>query len=195
MEPKRSESVTELLLAWRGGDRNCLDRLIPLVEDELRQIAKRYMRIERRGHTLQTTALVNETYLKLVNQTAVDWKDRSHFLGIAAQVMRQVLVDHARARCREKRGGDRRLLPLNEGLVLSSGKSAALLGLDDALNELAKFDARKSKVVELRYFGGMSVDETAVALGVHPNTVVNDWRVAKTWLKRELSRGIARNGS
>lgn len=195
MEPKKSESVTELLLAWRGGDRNCLDRLIPLVEDELRQIAKRYMRIERRGHTLQTTALVNETYLKLVNQTAVDWKDRSHFLGIAAHVMRQILVDHARARCREKRGGDRRLLPLNEGLVLSSGKSAALLGLDDALNELAKFDARKSKVVELRYFGGMSVDETAVALRVHPNTVVNDWRVAKTWLKRELSRGIARNGS
>jgi RNA polymerase sigma-70 factor (ECF subfamily) len=193
MEPKRSEPVTELLLGWRRGDQGCLSRLIPLVETELRQIARRYMRMERPGHTLQTTALVNEAYLNLMNHTQVEWQNRAHFLAIAAQLMRHILVDHARGLCRGKRGGGAQHLPLNEGLVFTPRKSAALVALDDALTELAKFDTRKGKVVELRYFGGMSVEETAEALGVHPNTVINDWRLAKIWLKRELSHEAARN--
>jgi len=193
MDPRGSEPVTQLLLRWRGGDEQCLSQLIPLVEGELRQIAHRYMRMERPGHTLQTTALVNEAYLKLTNHAQVDWQNRAHFLGIAAQLMRHILVDHARGLCREKRGGGAQNLPLDEGLVFSPRKSAVLVALDDALIEFAKFDARKAKVVELRYFGGMSVEETAEALGVHPNTVINDWSLAKIWLKRELSRGVARN--
>jgi RNA polymerase sigma-70 factor, ECF subfamily len=188
-------SVTELLLAWRAGDQECLKELIPLVEGELRAIAHRHMRMERRDHTLQTTALVNEAYLKLanLNHPQADWQNRVQFLGIAAQLMRHILVDHARGRCREKRGGDVQFLPLKEGLVFSSRKSAALVALDDALVELAKFDTRKARVVELRYFGGMNVKETATALGVHPNTVINDWSLAKIWLKRELTREAARN--
>jgi RNA polymerase sigma-70 factor, ECF subfamily len=193
MEPKRSEPVTELLLGWRRGDQGCLSRLIPLVETELRQIARRYMRMERPGHTLQTTALVNEAYLNLLNHTQVEWQNRAHFLAIAAQLMRHILVDHARGLCRGKRGGGAQHLPLNEGLVFTPRKSAALVALDDALTELAKFDTRKAKVVELRYFGGMSVEETAEVLGVHPNTVINHWRLAKIWLKRELSHEAARN--
>ncbi len=193
MEPRGSESVTQLLLRWREGDEQCLSQLIPLVEIELRQIAHRYMRVEQPGHTLQTTALVNEAYLKLITHAQVDWQSRAHFLGIAAQLMRHILVDHARGLCREKRGGGARLLPLKESLVFAPSKSTALVALDDALIELAKFDARKAKVVELRYFGGMSVEETAEVLGVHPNTVINDWGMAKIWLKRELSRGAARN--
>jgi RNA polymerase sigma factor (TIGR02999 family) len=153
------------------------------------------MRTERPGHTLQTTALVNEAYLELVNHNRVDWQSRAHFLGIAAQLMRHILLDHARALCSEKRGGGRLVLPLKEGLVFAPAKSAALVALDEALVELTKFDARKSRVVELRYFGGMSVEETAEVLGVHPNTVINDWSMAKMWLKREITRGAARNGS
>ncbi len=193
MEQEKSEPVTQLLLGWRAGEEQCLSQLIPLVERELRQIAHRYMRMERPGHTLQTTALVNEAYLKLMNHGQADWQNRAHFFGIAAQLMRHILVDHARGLCREKRGGGAQHLPLDEGLVFSPRKSAALVALDDALIELAKFDARKAKVVELRYFGGMSVEETAEVLGVHPNTVINDWSLAKIWLKRELSRGTARN--
>ena len=195
MEPRGSETVTGLLRRWRAGDERCLEQLIPLVEGELRQIAHRYMRVERPGHTLQTTALVNEVYLKLINQAQVDWQNRAHFLSIAAQVMRHILVDHARTLCSEKRGGGIQVLPLKEALVFAPGKSAALIALDDALVELAKFDARKAKVVELRYFGGMSVEETAEVLGVHPNTVINDWSMAKMWLKREITHGVARNGS
>ncbi len=193
MEQAESEPVTQLLLGWRGGDEQCLSQLIPLVESELRQIAHRYMRMERPGHTLQTTALVNEAYLKLMNHAQAEWQNRAHFFGIAAQLMRHILVDHARGLCREKRGGGAQHLALNEGLVFSPRKSAALVALDDALIELAKFDARKAKVVELRYFGGMSVEETAEVLGVHANTVTNDWSLAKIWLKRELSREAARN--
>jgi RNA polymerase sigma-70 factor, ECF subfamily len=195
MRPTGSDTITGLLHRWRAGDERCLERLIPLVDGELRQIAHRYMRAERPGHTLQTTALVNEAFLRLVNQAQVDWQNRAHFLGIAAQLMRHILVDHARALCSEKRGGGLHLLPLKEGLVFAPGKSAALIALDDALLELAKFDARKAKVVELRYFGGMSVEETAEVLGVHPNTVINDWSMAKMWLKREITRGMTRNGS
>ena len=187
MEPSAPEPVTDLLTRWRAGDRECLNQLVPLVEGELRRIAHRYMRMERQGHTLQTTALVNEAYLKLVDQAQVDWQNRAQFLGVAARLMRHILVDHARALCRGKRGGGAHVLPLNEGLVFSPAKSAALVALDDALNELAGFDPRKARIVELRYFGGMSVEETAEALGVHPNTVIRDWGLAKVWLKRELN--------
>jgi len=188
LEPAESEPVTELLLRWRAGDQECLNRLLPLVESELRRIAHRYMRMERQGHTLQTTALVNEAYLKLMGQAqVVDWQSRAQFLGVASRLMRHILVDHARELCRGKRGGGAHVLPLDEGLVFSPRKSAALVALDDALNELAGFDPRKAQVVELRYFGGMSVEETAEALGVHPNTVIRDWGLAKVWLKRELS--------
>jgi len=187
VEGRRSEPVTELLLRWGAGNQECLNELMPLVEGELRRIAHRYMRMERRGHTLQTTALVNEAYLKLVDHARVDWQNRAQFLGVAARLMRHILVDHARELCRGKRGGGAYVLPLDEGLVFSPAKSAALVALDDALNELAGFDPRKAQVVELRYFGGMSVEETAEALGVHPNTVIRDWRLAKVWLKRELT--------
>jgi RNA polymerase sigma factor (TIGR02999 family) len=160
--------------------------LVPLVEGELRRIAHRYMRMERRGHTLQTTALVNEAYLKLVDQAQVDWQNRAQFLGVAARLMRHILVDRARELRRGKRGGGAHVLPLDAGLVFSPAKSAALVALDDALNELAGFDPRKAQIVELRYFGGMSVEETADVLGVHPNTVIRDWSLARAWLKREL---------
>jgi RNA polymerase sigma factor (TIGR02999 family) len=160
--------------------------LVPLVEGELRRIAHRRIRLERQGHTLQTTALVNEVYLKLVDQTQVDWQGRAQFLGVAARLMRQILVDHARELHRGKRGGGAPLLPLDGGLVFSSERSAALVALDDALNDLAGFDSRKAHIVELRCFGGMTVEEAAEALGVHPNTVIRDWGLAKAWLKREL---------
>jgi len=187
VEPTGPAPVTELLLRWRAGDQECLNRLLPQVEGELRRIAHRNMRMERQGHTLQTTALVNEAYLKLVNQARVDWQNRAQFLGVAARLMRHVLVDRARELCRGKRGGGAHLLPLDEGLVFSPRKSAALVALDDALNELAGFDPRKAQTVELRYFGGLSVEEAAESLGVHPNTVIRDWGLAKVWLKRELS--------
>ena len=186
MEPSRPEPVTELLARWRAGDRECLDRLVPLVEGELRRMAHRCMRKERQGHTLQTTALVNEAYLTLVDQAQADGEDRAQFLGIAARLMRQILVDHARESHRGKRGGGTPLLPLDGGLVFSNEKSAALVALDDALQDLAGFDPRKAQIVELRCFGGMTVEETAEALGVHPNTVIRDWGLAKAWLKREL---------
>ena len=186
MQPTKTEPVTELLLRWRAGDRECLNQLVPLVDGELRRIASHYMRMERRGHILQTTALVNEAYLKLVDQAQVDWQNRAHFLGVAARLMRQILVDRAREIHRSKRGGGANLLPLDGGLNFSTAKSAALVALDDALHDLAGFDLRKARIVELRYFGGMTVEETAEALGVHPNTVLRDWSLAKAWLKCEL---------
>ena len=187
MESNASEPVTELLMRWSAGERNCLDELIPLMEKELRGIAHRHMRRERPGHTLQTTALVNEAWLKLVDQSRANWRNRVQFLGVAAGLMRHILVDHARAVYRGKRGGGAAHLALDEGLVVSPSKSAALVVLDDALQELARVDPRKAQVVELRYFGGLDVEETAEALGVHPNTVIRDWSLAKAWLKRELS--------
>ncbi len=189
-----NEPVTELLLRWKAGDRECLDRLIPQVEGELRRIAQRFMRTERPEHTLQTTALVNEAYLKLVDQAQVDWRNRAQFMGIAAQLMRQILVDHARLLRREKRGGGVALLPLDEGLVFSPEKSAALVALDDALHDLAALDPRKARIIELRYFGGLSVEETAQVLEVHPNTVLRDWNLAKAWLRRELCANGANAG-
>jgi RNA polymerase sigma-70 factor, ECF subfamily len=194
LEATGPESVTELLLRWRAGDRECLNQLLPLVECELRRIAHRYMRMERQGHTLQTTALVNEAYLKLVDRAQVDWQNRAQFLSVAARLMRNILVDHARGLCRGKRGGGEQVLPLDERLIFSPAKSAALVALDDALTELAGFDPRKARVVELRYFAGMSVEEAAEALGVHPKTVIRDWRLAKMWLKREVSPKSANAG-
>jgi RNA polymerase sigma-70 factor, ECF subfamily len=188
MQPTGPRPVTELLLRWKAGDRQGLDQAVPLVDRELRRIAHRAMRGERPGHTLQTTALVNEAYLRLVDQSRVNWQNRAHFLGVAAGLMRQILVDHARRVCRAKRGGGVQHLPLDEGLVYSPAMSESLLVVDEALSRLAEFDARKARVVELRYFAGMSVQEAAEALGVHPNTVIHDWSLAKAWLKRELER-------
>jgi RNA polymerase sigma factor (TIGR02999 family) len=186
--------ITQLLLRWNSGEESCLDELIPLLEHELRLIAHRQMRKEREGHTLQTTALVNEAYLKLVDQSRANWQNRSQFLGVASGLMRRILVDHARGLCRAKRGGAAGHLPLDEGLVFSPTKSAALVALDDALEELARLDPRKAKVVEMRYFGGLSVEEAAEALGVHENTIIRDWGLARAWLKRELAHEAANAG-
>jgi RNA polymerase sigma-70 factor, ECF subfamily len=186
MAIEQSEPVTDLLLGWAGGDRDCLDSLILLLDTELRRIAHRYMRSERDGHTLQTTALLNETYLRLVNEREVRSENRAQFLALAAQVMRHILVDHARGVCRGKRGNGIPELPLNEAFIFSPQKSNDLVALDEALSRLADTSARKAKVVELRYFGGMSVEEVAEALQVHSNTVVRDWKLAKAWLKREV---------
>jgi RNA polymerase sigma-70 factor (ECF subfamily) len=186
VQPARQELVTELLLRWRAGDRACLDQLVPLVDDELRRIAHGCMLKERRGHILQTAALVNEAYLRLVHEAQVDCQRRAQFLGIAARLMRQILVDRARKFRSKKRGGGAELLPLDEGLVFSPAKSASLVALDDALRQLAGFDARKVQIVGLRYFGGPTVEKTAEALAVHPKTVLREWGLAKAWLKREL---------
>jgi RNA polymerase sigma-70 factor (ECF subfamily) len=186
MPIEQSEPVTHLLLGWAGGNRNCLDRLLVLLDAELRHIAHRYMRLERDGHTLQTTALINEAYLRLVKEREARSEHRAQFLALAAQVMRHILVDHARGVCRGKRGNGSRDVPLDEAFIFSPQKSNDMVALDEALSRLADSSARKAKVVELRYFGGMSVEEVAEALEVHPNTVVRDWKLAKAWLKREV---------
>jgi len=179
-------SVTQKLIRWGKGDRDCLNELAPLVQEELHRIASRHMHRERSDHTLQTTALLNEVYVRLIDQKQVEWRDRAHFYGIAARIMRQILVDHARTTGRAKRGGDVRHLHLDEALIFSPEKSAELIALDEALDRLAAHDARKERVVELRYFGGLSVEEAAEVLQVHPNTVIRDWTLARAWLKREL---------
>jgi RNA polymerase sigma factor (TIGR02999 family) len=186
-----ADPITELLIRWNAGEETCRDRLIPLLEHELHRIAHHHMQKEREGHTLQTTALVNEAYLKLVDQSRATWTNRAHFLAVASGIMRHFLVDHARGLCRERRGGAKLHLPLNEDLVFSPAKSAALVALDDALENLSRLNPRKAQVVELRYFGGLSVEEAAAALGVHPNTIIRDWSLARAWLKRELARGAA----
>ena len=189
MLPRDGSPITGLLLRWGAGEAECLGELVRLVEPELRRIAHHLMRGERQGHTLQTTALVNEAYLKLVDQSRASWQNRAHFVGVAATLMRRILVDHARSLQRNKRGGAAEHLLLDEGLVFSPAKSAALIALDDALEDLAKMDARKARVIDLRYFGGLSVEECAEVLRVHPNTVIRDWDLARKWLKRELTRG------
>jgi RNA polymerase sigma-70 factor, ECF subfamily len=181
--------VTALLSQLTQGDQAAAERLMPLVYDELKRLARSYMRRERRDHTLQTTALVHEVYLKLVRQRATNWQGRSHFYGIAAQLMRRILIDHARGHLRKKRGGAQVILPLNEALAFSPEHSEDLLRLDEALNRLSKLDARQGHVVELRFFGGLSVEETAEYLYVSPKTVKRDWAVAKAWLHGELRRG------
>jgi len=179
-------AVTDLLRAWADGDEGALERLTPLVEAELRRLARGYMRRERRGHTLQTTALVNEAFLRLTDARRVRWQDRAHFLGISARLMRRVLVDHARSRGYLKRGGGARRVTLDEGIVRAEEPALDMVALDRAMDALAAADARKCRVVELRYFGGLSVEETAEALGVSSDTVKRDWRLAKLWLLREL---------
>ena len=185
MNPLGTE-VTELLSALAGGSPTAAEKLIPLVYDELKRLARSYMRRERQDHTLQTTALVHEAYLKLVRQRATNWQGRSHFFGVAAQLMRRILTDHARGHLRKKRDGAHIVLPLDEGLVFSPEHSEDLLKLDEALERLSKLDVRQSKIVELRFFGGLSVEEAAELLGVSPKTVKRDWAVAKAWLHAEL---------
>jgi RNA polymerase sigma-70 factor, ECF subfamily len=183
------EEVTDLLLAWGRGDRSALDRLIPLVYEELRRLAHRYMGQERPGHTLQTTALVNEAYLRLIDASRVRWQNRAHFFAVSAQLMRRILVDFARAHRNLKRGGAAQQVSLDEALPVAREPDADLVALDEALTALAAIDPRQARAVELRFFGGLSVDEAAEVLKVSPETVHRDWRVAKVWLLRELSRG------
>jgi RNA polymerase sigma factor (TIGR02999 family) len=182
------ENVTQLLVNWRNGDKSALDQLMPIIYDELHRLAKRYMSRERRNHTLQTTALVNEAYLRLMGQGQAEWQNRAHFFGVAAQVMRHVLVDHARSRQYAKRGGEANRVTLDDNLAISQEDQIEVLALDEALNRLAALDERKSRIVELRYFGGLSVEETAEVLELSAITVKRDWLKAKAWLYRELSQ-------
>jgi RNA polymerase sigma factor (TIGR02999 family) len=179
--------VTELLVAWNNGEETALTRLLPIVEIELRRIAHNYMRRERGNHTLQTSALVNEAFVKLIDQRDVRWQNRSHFFALSAQIMRRILLNHARDRVAGKRGGgNAQHVELDDTLILSKEKSAELIALDEALERLAKFDKTKSRIVELRYFGGMTIEETAEVLGIAPVTVSVNWRLAKAWLAREI---------
>lgn len=181
------ENVTELLLAWSDGKREALDRLLPLVYRELRRLAASYLGRERAGHTLQPTALVNEAYLRLVDQKRVEWKSRSHFFGISAQMMRRILIDYARAHQSDKRGGDRLRVTLDSSLeVAGEGRDVDLIALDAALDELARMDPRQAKLVELRFFVGLTLEETAEVLEVAPITVRREWNLAKAWLFRRL---------
>jgi RNA polymerase sigma-70 factor, ECF subfamily len=180
--------VSQLLKCWREGDESALNKLIPLVYEELRKMARHQMTRERAGHTLQPTALVNEVYLRLIGAMKVPWQDQSHFFALCAQMMRRVLVDHARGRGRAKRGGAIKMLSLEESLAIPVGRDANIVELDDALNALADADARKAKTVELRFFGGFSAEETAKVLNVSVSTVMSDWKFAKVWLLREMQR-------
>lgn len=189
MPSSAPQEVTQMLLAWSNGERAALDKLLPIVEAELHRLAHRHMSRERPDHTLQTTALVNEAYLRLIEQKRVNWQNRAHFFGIAAQLMRRILVDHARSHARAKRGGGVAPVSLNETAVVFEERSAELIALDDALADLAATDPRRSRVVELRYFGGLSNEEAAEVLGISPNTVMRDWKMAKAWLYREIRKG------
>jgi RNA polymerase sigma-70 factor (ECF subfamily) len=188
MKTPAPKEVTQLLIAWSDGEEEALEKLVPLVYDELRRIARRHMRREPAGHTLQTTALVNEAYLRLIEQKEMKWRNRAHFFAISAQLMRRILVSMARARCADKRGGEARQVSLDEAMVISEERAAELVALDEAMNELAALDPRRLRVVELRYFGGLSVEETAEVLKMSPETVMRDWKRAKAWLYTELNR-------
>lgn len=181
-----TSNITGLLVAWGNGDKWALEQLMPIVEQELRRIAHQYMRREKTHHTLQTTALVNEAYIKLADQRAVTWQNRAHFFGLSAQIMRRILLKYARDRACEKRGGAVHHLGLDEVCVLTAEKSVELIALDQALERLAKIDSLKSQIVEMRYFGGLTVDETAEVLGLASITVHVHWRLAKAWLGREI---------
>ena len=182
------KEVTRLLVDWGKGDQAALDELIPLVYDELRRVARRYMRRESQGHTLQTSALVNEAYLRLIDQNSVQWQNRAHFFGVAAQLMRRILVDHARSRLRTKRGGGVQMVSLAEQAVISK-EVAEVIALDDALKDLAEMDPRKSQIVEMKFFGGLTTEEVAEVLKVTSRTVEREWRKAKAWLNRAISKG------
>ena len=180
--------ITELLQAWRQGDENALEKLTPQLYRELHRAAKACLRAERDGHTLQTTALINELYLRLTDLREIDWQNRAHFFALCARRMRRILTDQARARLSHKRGREAQQVPLEVAPVISTRSQPEVLAVDEALNALAKVDSRKSQVVELRFFGGLSVEETAEVLKVSPDTVVRDWKLAKAWLLRELSQ-------
>jgi RNA polymerase sigma factor (TIGR02999 family) len=182
-----THEITRLLLAWSEGDGEALDRLAPLVYAELRRLAKSYMRKERAGHTLQTTALINEAYLRLIDAGQVEWRNRAHFFGVAACAMRRILVAMARERGCQKRGGGARQVSLDEAMVIDAGPDEDLVALDEALEALAQFDARKAQVVEMRFFGGLTEAEIAAALDVSSETVRRDWRLARSRLRRKLS--------
>jgi RNA polymerase sigma factor (TIGR02999 family) len=182
-----ANEVTQLLVAWGNGDQTALDQLMPLVYSELHRIAHRYIKKERPGHTLQTSALLNEAFMRLVDQREVTWQSRAHFFAIAAQMMRRILVDYARSRRYAKRGGDAQEVSFDEELVISRQRSADVVALHEALNNLAMIDERKSKVVELKFFGGLSIEETAEVLGVSQGTVMRDWTLAKAWLRLAMS--------
>lgn len=184
----QTHELTRLLVDWSNGDRAALDKLMPLIDEELRRLAHRYMTRERAGHTLQTTALVNEAFLRLVNRKNLQWQNRAHFFGIAAQLMRTILVDHARSHASAKRGGGARKLELDEAMVVSQQKASEVIALDDALNQLALLDPQQSRIVELRFFGGLTVEEAAEVLQVSPATIKREWSTAKAWLYHELAK-------
>ena len=188
MGPASRQDVTRYLRAWSQGDRSALDQLYELVYDELHRLAHRYMSRENPGQMLQTTALVNEAYLRLANSNEMNWQDRAHFFAVSANVMRRILIDSARARRAERRGGEDLQIALDDAPEVAQKYDPDLIALDEALSELAKVNDRQSKVVELRYFGGLSVEETAEVLKVSPDTVMRDWRFAKAWLKRQIVR-------
>lgn len=182
-----SKEVTQLLIDWSKGDQAALDKLTPFVYDELHRLARHYMRRERPGHTLQTSALVNEAYLRLVDQS-VPWQNRAHFFGIAARLMRQILVDHARAHNYAKRRGGAQKVSLDQAADLAQARASDLVALDDALNDLAAMDPQQSRIVELRFFGGLTIEETAEVVGLSHATVEREWSAARAWLRREMSR-------
>ena len=186
MYPASSERVSKLLLNWGQGDQGAREALIPLVYDELRRLARRYLRRERPDHTLQSAALVNEAYLRLIRQEHPQWQNRAHFFGVAAQLMRHILVDHARNRAAAKRGAGAPRLTLDPDIALPQERDVDLMALDDALNQLAALDPQQSRLVELRFFGGLSIEETSVVLGVSPATVKREWATARAWLQREM---------
>ena len=186
MYPASSERVSKLLLNWGQGDQGAREALIPLVYDELRRLARRYLRRERPDHTLQSAALVNEAYLRLIRQDHPQWQNRAHFFGVAAQLMRHILVDHARNRAAAKRGAGAPRLTLDTDIALPQERDVDLMALDDALNQLAALDPQQSRLVELRFFGGLSIEETSVVLGVSPATVKREWATARAWLQREM---------
>lgn len=194
---KQQVSITQLLLAWNDGEEKALEDLIPLVEQELRRLARKYLRGESSYHTLQTTALVNEAYMRLMNQHSVCWQNRGHFFALSAQIMRRILINHARNKNCEKRGNGTTHVSLSTVSLISEEKTVELLALDEALEKLAGFDKMKSRIVELRYFGGLTVDEVAEILEVSPSTIATHWRLAKAWLKNQLrnSNEYAGNGS
>lgn len=181
-----SQNITHLLKEWGDGDQRALDELTPIVYEELRQQAARYLRKERPGHSLQATALINEAFLRLIDVKNVQWQNRAHFFGIAANLMRRILVDHARRRDAEKRGGTQMRLTLEDAVAIAREPAVDLLAIDEALDRLAAIDEQQARVVELRFFSGLSVEETAAALGVSPKTVKRDWSVARAWLRREI---------
>jgi RNA polymerase sigma factor (TIGR02999 family) len=183
-----SDQVTQLLVDWSGGNQKALDKLMPLVEAELHRLAHHYMNRERVGHTLQTTGLVNEAYMRLVNQRSVSWQNRAHFFGIAARLMRQILVDYARKRHYAKRGGNAFQVSLDEAAIVAEESSAEMIALDDALNTLARIAPEQSRIVELKYFGGLTIEETAEVMKLSVDKVKRDWSMAKTWLYHEIKR-------